>query len=780
MNRVKKICTISLLLLSFFMGGDGIAQLAIGQWRDHLSYKKGISVAQSPTMVYCATESGIFRLEKYDYSIDRLSKISGLSDVGVNSVRFNSYDNTLLIAYENANIDLVKEEGGIYNISDIKRKLITAKKTINNIHFRNELAYLACGFGIVVLDMDRSEIKDTYYIGVNSGYINIRDITSDANYLYAATDSGVYRASLTATNLADYNSWQRFSSLPSGTYNTIVSFGNNVFANHSQPSWGIDTIYQFNGTAWQVAPLDTPQFLHFPVRKIETNGSKLLIASPAGTDIFDLSLNWLGRVNTYNNADAYQAIVDVANTDVTWVADHNNGLVKNYQFWGGTQVFLPNGPNTSQVYELKMSGKDLWVAPGDRSETWVGTYNLAEAYKFTDENWYSIANGAVSAMDTLRDVVCTATDPINPYHNYLGTLGGGVVEINNGYFVKLWNEKNSALQSRGDANYHWVGTYSMNYDTAGNLWIANSYATNPLVVRKKDSTWTNFNFGTLVAYPPIAQVIINQYNQKWMVLARGGGILVFNENGTWNTNDDDKRKLTTGAGNGNLPTNDVECLAEDKDGEIWVGTDKGIAVFYCPDQIFSSSGCDAQQIYIQQDGHTQLLLETEIVTAIAVDGANRKWIGTQNSGVYLMSADGTQQVQHFTVDNSPLLSNEIRSIAINPVTGEIFFGTAEGIISYRNDATEGLEDYGNVYVFPNPVTPEYNGPIAITGLVENADVKITDISGGLVYQTKALGGQAIWYGKNFKGERARTGVYMVFCSNEDGKKTYVAKILLVN
>ena len=255
---------------------------------------------------------------------------------------------------------------------------------------------------------------------------------------------------------------------------------------------------------------------------------------------------------------------------------------------------------------------------------------------------------------------------------------------------------------------------------------------------------------------------------------------MFDENGTWATGDDKMKKLTSLPGNGNLPSNEVECLAEDQDGEMWVGTDKGIAVFYCPDQVFSSSGCDAQQIFIQQDGHTQILLETEVVNTIAVDGANRKWIATQNSGAYLMSADGTQQIEHFTVENSPLLSNEIRSLAINPKTGEVFFGTADGIISYKSDATEGLEDYTDVYVYPNPVKPGYEGPIAITGLIENAIVKITDISGGLIYQTKALGGQAIWYGKNFKGEKAHSGVYMVFCSNDDGSKTFITKILLVN
>ncbi|MBI3501566.1 MAG: hypothetical protein HY063_07210 [Bacteroidetes bacterium] len=799
MKPLKKTCTFLLLLLFFLMEGDGICQLAIGQWRNHLSYKAGISITQSNDLIYCASESGVFQLEKNRYELNTLSKVSGLSDVDVSALRYNFFDNTLLIAYKNANIDLVQGKN-IYNISDIKRKLITAKKIINNIYFINGLAYLACGFGIVVVDLDKKEIGDSYYIGQNSGYINVHDITSDANYIYAATDSGVYRASWNSSNLADYNSWQKFSLLPKGMYNTIVSFAGKIIANNHPYScniYGCDTLYVYDGTQWtHFLKLDTS---FFPVRKLETGANKLLIPYPGATDIFDLNFNWLGRINSYTtglNLDPFQAIIDNNVSDVTWIADHNYGIVKNYQIWSGTNYFFPNGPNKSQVYAMQISNGDLWTAPGSRNDLWVGSSHFAEAYKFSSENWSSttgtsgIGTTVIAALDTMRDIVSVAIDPVDKEHVYLGTLGQGIVEIKNGALVNLWNESNtgaSGLQSRGDATFHWVGIFGMTFDQNNNLWITNCYATNPLVVRKAtDGTWQNFNFSPSATTPTIGQIIVTKNNQKWMVLPRSGGMLVFNDNGTWGTGDDNKIHLSfpscvnnISGNNSDIPT-DALCLAEDNDGEIWVGTDKGIMVFYCADQIFSSTGCKAQQIFIQQDTHTQLLLETEEVTAIAVDGANRKWIGTQNSGVYLMSADGTQQINHFTADNSPLLSNEITSIVIHPKTGEVFFGTSEGIISYRSDATQGLEDFTDVYVFPNPVRPDYEGPIAITGLIENAVVKITDITGMLVYQTKALGGQAIWYGKNFKGENARSGVYMVFCSNDDGSKTYVAKILKVN
>ena len=778
MTRLKQICTSTILILSFIMGGDGIAQLAIGQWRDHLSYKKGISVTQSDNTVYCATQSGIFTLNKAHNSLERLSKINGLSDVGVKTLRFNDYNQTLLIAYQNANIDLVVNKN-VYNISDIKQYIMTGTKTINNIYFINGFAYLACGFGIVVVDMNKQEIKDTYYIGKNGGYINIHYIASDNNYLYAATDSGVYYAPW-SSNLLDYNSWNKFSSLQKGIYNTIISFAGKIYTNLStKKKWPSDTIFEYNGTTWSHFINDT--FAFVPVRKLDVGYNKLLISNVYGTYIYNNNDTLAGVI--YLNA--YQSIIDKNDSNTYWIADNDHGFIKSYKLGSGT-AFSPNGPNTSEVYAMSISNEDLLVARGNHSDTWTNVYNPAEAYRFSNESWSSFTQNNIPALDTMYDFCSVAIDPSNSNHVYLGTLGTGIVEINNGALVNIWNTTNSSLQPRGDApNSRWIGSFGMAYDTLGNLWITNCYAPNSLSVLKTDGTWQSFSFsGLMSANPTIGQIIVNRYNQKWMVLPRQQGIFVYADNSTWATNDDNKIHLTfptclNVVSSGSVPT-DVLCMAEDKNGAIWVGTDVGIVVFFCPDQIFSSSGCQAQQIYVQQDGHTQLLLVTENVTAIAVDGANRKWIGTLNSGVFLMSADGTQQIQHFTTENSPLLSNTISSIVINPKTGEVFFGTAAGIISYRNDATEGLQDFTDVYVFPNPVNPGYEGPIAITGLVANANVKITDISGTLVYETTSLGGQAIWYGKNFKGERAHSGVYMVFCASSDGSKKFVTKILLVN
>ena len=300
---------------------------------------------------------------------------------------------------------------------------------------------------------------------------------------------------------------------------------------------------------------------------------------------------------------------------------------------------------------------------------------------------------------------------------------------------------------------------------------------------KKGDVWTGFTI-PIVNENDLGQILVNSLGQKWIQMRYGNlnpySILVFDDNNTpGNPNDDKSIKLNSAVGNGNIPGNIVFAMAEDKKGEIWIGTEKGVAVFYSPENIFTGSNFDAQRILVQQGSYVQYLLENETATAIAIDGDNRKWIGTDRGGVFLFSEDGTQEIYHFTAENSPLLSNRITGIAINN-DGEVFFGTDNGVISFRSTATPGGDTNENVFAFPNPVKSEYDGYIAIKGLVNQAQVRITDISGTLIYSTRAEGGQAIWNGRNFDGRKAQTGVYLVFASNEDGKEKVVTKILIIN
>jgi hypothetical protein len=463
-----------------------------------------------------------------------------------------------------------------------------------------------------------------------------------------------------------------------------------------------------------------------------------------------------------------------------WIADNEKGLVKAINSQQYTSI-IPNGPRSAMSAEIEVVNDVLWVCHSERGRKWNTTYSKEGFSQFKDEQWTTFNSKTVSStiasLDTFFDPMSIAVDKRNSDRLFAGSKVVGVLEFVNGNVKSFFNEQNSSLQvPTGNPGVCEIG--DMAFDSNNNLWVVNS-APAPLSVYKTDGTWQSFSFpGALTGNIFAGELLIDSYNQKWADFNESG-ILVF---------DDSKpqgstrfRLLSSGTGTGGLPSADVRCMAEDLQGQIWVGTAKGVAVFYSPGSVLQGgTGTDAQQVLIYADGSYQYLLETEVVSAVAIDGANRKWFGTENSGVFLVSADGTTELLRFNSSNSPLPSNNITALGINQKTGEVFIGTDKGMMSYRSDATLGKEFCENTYAYPNPVRPGYEGPIAITGLVNNGRVKITDVSGTLVYEANALGGQAIWYGKNFNGEKVKTGVYLVFSSDAEGKNTCITKLLFVN
>jgi ligand-binding sensor domain-containing protein len=311
------------------------------------------------------------------------------------------------------------------------------------------------------------------------------------------------------------------------------------------------------------------------------------------------------------------------------------------------------------------------------------------------------------------------------------------------------------------------------------VWVSNSKVTNSISVKTSDDEWKALSFSFLIGSVPVfGDMIIDQNNQLWAII-KDVGIMVYD--GSLNTPDESNTKLLTNVvGNGNLPNTEVHCLIEDLKGTIWIGTNGGMVAIYNPGSVFTGDDYDAQEIFVEEELSTQILFATELVQTIAIDGANRKWVGTANAGVFLMTEDATVQILHYTIKNSPLLSNNVSIIEINPRTGENYFGTEKGLVSYRGEAMEAFATLENAYAYPNPITPDYSGPIAIVGLTKNASVKITDINGQIVFETTSLGGQAIWDGKNRLGNRVSTGVYLVFCATEDGGEKVATKILFIN
>ncbi len=755
------------------------SQIAIGEWRDHLPYLRTIAVVEAGDRIYCATDYSLFYYDKTDLSITRLTKVNGISDIGISSMNYNETYQTLLIAYSNANIDLIKGNT-VINISDIKRKPILGNKTINNILFVDKLAYLACGFGIVVLDIDKEEFPDPiYYIGENGGQINVLDITFGMDSLFAATEKGIYKAAVNSPNLADFTEWSFDQNLyPNRFYNLIQYFEGKLIVNNKNEGYHTDTafVYDFNTSAWsKFAGLNNYTKFSF-----KTQNDKLVLISEGTVDIY--SNTWQPLVGIYQTNGVFLNSRDAAidRDDVKWIADYSVGLIKTPT--GETGDFIsPNGPFSANVFDMSFAGKDLWVVAGGRASNWGKLYNGNGAYSFVDESWtsYNRFNG-VTAFDTISDLVCVAVDPTNTARAYAGTWQSGVMEFLDGQVANIYDHSNSSLQKWPAGDY--VAVSGVAFDNNNNLWVANSGAPNMISVKKSDGTWKSFALGSGASGTDIGKMMVDNYNQKWILMRADNSLLCFTENGTIDDpTDDDVKILSNAAGNGSLPGSKIFSFAQDHDGELWLGSNEGIGVIYSPENVFvTGSSYDAQKILVEFGGHTGYLLETETVTAIAVDGANRKWIGTERAGVFLLSADGTEEIHHFTIENSPLYSNSIIDIEINGDTGEVFFGTEAGIISYKSTATEPLPTNSDVVVYPNPVREGYTGTIGIKGLVNNADVKITDVSGTLIFATRAEGSQAVWDGRNFDGRKAQTGVYLIFSTDDTGTEKLVTKVLFIN
>ena len=763
------------------------AQPPIGQWRDHFSYTGGLAVVEGNGAAYCATRNGVFRYDPATNETERINKTNALHDVDISALGWSNNRSALVVGYGNGNIDVVGS-GSSVNLSDIMRSSLIGDKRIYSITCEGDLAYLGCGFGVVVLDLARYEVKDTWLIFPNAAQGRVNAITFHQDSIYAATQSGLYSAWRNEPNLAAFTNWHQRTDAPqaSGWFSEAVSFGGHLFVNWTEPppsTAGTDTIYYWD-SGWH--KLDGTFGRDVRSLSVSPDGGRLVVGATYETFQYDAALEWVFTGMTGAGVQIVLNDAAGASNGGVWVACAQTGLGR-CDNGGAGLMMAPNGPRTSSVVDLDIGSGLLMAATGSVSGNWGNAYNHQGIFFFRDGQWRTVQEsddplmmGANMYGGGAVDPVAVAVDPSDPGHGYSGHWEEGILEWRDGVAQTIWNATNSSLGASGDPSEGIVYVGGLDHDEDGNLWVSNANTQNLVSVRKKDGSWKSFDPGGLLAGNHLVSRITALSNgQKWLVRPRTNGLLVFSDGGTIDdTGDDQWKVLTTFENQGKLPTLDVFVVAEDQDGEVWVGTGKGIAVFYDPDAIFSGENYDCQQILIEQDGNVQILLETEVVSSIVVDGGNRKWLGTQTSGAFLVSPDGTEQIAHFTKENSPLPSDNITDITIDGETGEVFFGTDQGIVSYRGEATTGERDASCASVFPNPVHATYQGPVAITGLIADSDVRITDMAGNLVYRTISFGGQAIWPGTDLSGQRVASGVYLVMAASPDGLRHCNTKVLV--
>ena len=756
---------LSLILIGYAAKSQN-SLVPIGNWREHLPYQHCIQVL-SANKIYAATDDAIFSVSSNE--ITRYTKITGLNDMGIAAMAWDSATAQLVIAYTNSNVDILK--GSIVkNLGDIKRSNISANKTINQIFCSNGIAYLSAGLGVIVADLNKYEIKDTWYLGSNGSQIKVNAFNKDAQNFYAATEEGLKKANLQATNLSSPNAWQSLSGkagLTNGACLNVLTIKDKIVVQKK------DSLLIQNNSIWSLLYTDA----NWPIISVNSNGSELTVTQRKNDGSSRVLI--MDDKGTITQSFAKAGVISFPKNAIKvgadiWVADYFGGLI---QCNNNYDQFIPNGPLGKSNGEMVFQNDHLIVAAGSVNDAWNYQYNRDGIFDYNNELWNYQGYYNRPPLDSVLDFVTIAADPDNA-STWAGSFGGGLVNFTDNN-ITIYKQKNSTLEPTiGDPGSYRVS--GLAFDQNKNLWVANYGASKNLHVRKNDGTWKAFQIPFALTENAVSQLLTDDANQIFIISPKGNGLICYNPGNNIDALTDDKWKnYLAGAGLGNLPSNNVLSIAKDKNGFIWVGTDKGIGIIQCSTEIFKGTGCEAILPIIQQDRFAGLLFHDESVQCIAVDGANRKWVGTKN-GVWLISADGDKIIYQFNTENSPLLNNDIKKIAIQPITGEVFIATANGICSFRSTATEAAEPNQSVLVFPNPVPPGYHGSIAIRGLANNALVKIAELNGTLVYQTRALGGQAIWDGNNYKGQKVASGVYLILVRDENGQEKMVTKIVMIS
>lgn len=764
MRRLLSAIVISCLTLPHHGQGP------VGSWKDQLSYSSSLSLAVGDDKVFSSAGAAVLVYDIPSRSTSSVSRVTGLNETLVNAVAWCEEEETLIIVYRNTSVDLLRK-GIVTNIPDIKNKYIPGLKEIYGFTVAGSKAMLSGSFGIVVLDIRGRYVADTWRPG-SDGEVNAVAATAIlGDRVYATTATGIFSAPLFRPGLSYFGNWERLEGLPSpgSSYNGIAAAGTALFISKPGSASSADSLFR-------IIPGENATLIHTSpggsMRSVSATGNSICLATSSTLRMFSGQGTLQREITGYGPAAANPVTAAITGQTL-WIADASSGLVSTDDYATYVSHTLP-GPYTNNVADIHFAGDNFYVTGGTVDNAWGNVYRPLQVFTGTGDRWRS----TILYQPEDRDAMRVIADPEDASHYFVSSWGNGLYEFREGDMVMNYNQENSPLSSIIPGE-NFTRICGLAYDREGNLWMTQSGVPGILKALTADGNWisTTLSLGVPVA----GDMVIDRNGFIWVTLPRGYGLLVYDPAGTPETLTDDRYlRLQVTDTEGHV-MNNIFSVSTDNDGSIWLGTDMGPAVFYNPGKAFTGE-LKATRIKIPRNdgsGLADYLLGTETVTSICVDGANRKWFGTMSSGAWLMSDDAREELIHFNSSNSPLLSNNIAKINVNPVTGEVWFGTSEGIISFRGDATAGKEDFSSIYVFPNPVREDFEGVVTVTGLVENSSVKITDISGNLVYETTSTGGQATWDLRNYRSERVTTGVYLVFCSNEDGSLAKVTKMLVI-
>ena len=741
-KRLKKIAFLFWLLIPILGNSQNIPT---GTWRTHYSFNNTISISQSDKNIFAASLSGLYIVNKNDQSISSITTLNGLSETGITQINFNSTTNTLLITYTNGQIDLLKDNF-ISSIPDIKLSDIIDSKITYHMNNHGEDTYLSTDFGVVQIDTKTKLITNSY-LKLSSSGTNLKVYASTIynDSLFLATENGVIVGSL-SENLKDYSKWKRFdigSGINQITTKVISLYkGKPITGNNAQ---GV-LIYE-NGK-W----IPTNELIGSEFSCMNPAGLETIITTTNG--VFLLKDNFLTKIASEFITSPTASLID---GQLTWVSDIQNGLIK----IKGTssESLYPNGPFFNNITKIVAINESVFAIPSfinnaQPARTNKG-FSVFENGQWT--NYNSTGFPKTKSIPEFLDIsdVCSYKNNNIIFSSY----GYGLLTWESDLF-SIINESNSPLVNSNSPNRNVLISDIATDNQA--IWILNNKVSSSLQSLSNNNIWSSFSPSSSVS--EATQITSTPWGDQWITIP-SGGIVIYNKS-------QDQITLEN-SGSGTIPSNTVNQIVLDREDKMWIATNSGVAYYNFPYSIFD----DPNQKAIIPIIDYRMLFYKEKVNTIAIDGGNRIWIGT-NKGAWLFDKDGSVLVDHFNTDNSPLLSNVVTNITINHVSGEVFFNTSKGLISYRGSATI-TKTFNKPKIFPNPVTPEFIGVITIEGVPNNSLLKITDSSGRLVANLEANGNSAVWDLKNEYTSQIGTGIYFVFISSTDGTEKQIGKIAIL-
>lgn len=752
-------------IIIFFFGLTVYSQQNT-MWKGYFSYNEIVDIVDGENTIYAGTEVGIFYKDLILGDINQINSINGFKPEEITCIHHSKQFNKTLAGNSNGLLLVVNGDGSVASKVDIIEEVPVPpnKKRINHLYEYGGRVYIATDYGISVFDLNTLEFVVTYFIGPTGQEVQVLQTTVFNNEIYAVTRfNGIRKADLNNPFLYDFSQWQTFDN---GFWTGIATFNNELVAQNAN-----SRTYRHDGVNF-VQVLNTIQ----ASVKFKVSNGYLIVTTPNHVFVLDETYNQVAHLTNIPDYNVTFSAATVVGNQL-FIGTEKNGLFS-------TSVtnpiafedMTPNGPLQNYIFRVKQAPNKLWTVYGRFTQQY-NPYPLDElGLSFYNPNlgWTTIPYSDLLTAKSISDI---AYNPSNANQVYFSSFFSGLLKLESEDFT-LYDYTNTgpngleSLVIPSNPSYKDVRVNTPRFDRNGNLWVTNSWVEKSLKVLRTNGQWQSYDFSPYITSGNyrFGDLVIDNNETKW-VASSHDGLIAFNE-----TLGNKFIKVSINEG---LPTIDVRSIAIDNNNQLWIGTFAGLRILSNVNRFVQENELTVTNIVIQEGDLAQELFYEQPILDIEVDGANRKWVSIIDGGVFLVSPNGQQTIYRFDKSNSPLPSNNVNDIEINGETGEVFFATDKGMVSFLGVSTKPSGDLANVFVYPNPVRPNYTGTIKISGLMDDCNVKITDIEGNLVYETTSAGGTIEWDGTAFGSHKVASGVYMVFVTSEDGVETTVKKIMVV-